>query len=81
MTRRISNEAGEVPARLGDLALETFGEANGVEVDLPAREASEIRAKALQEALIAGEQSGEATPFDGEAFLARMNAKHGGGAK
>ena len=59
MTRRISNEAAEFPAR----------------------EASEIRANALQEALIAGEQSGEATSFDGEAFLARMNAKHGGGAK
>jgi antitoxin ParD1/3/4 len=39
-------------------------------------EEHEARAKALQDALIAGEKSGEPQPFDGEAFLARMRAKH-----
>ena len=36
----------------------------------------EAKVKALQDALIAGEQSGEPRPFDSEAFLARMHAKH-----
>ncbi len=36
----------------------------------------EAKVKALQDALIAGEQSGEPRPFDGEAFLSRMHAKH-----
>ena len=39
-------------------------------------EEHEARAKALQDALIAGEESGEPQPFDGEAFLTRMRAKH-----
>ncbi len=40
-------------------------------------EEHEIRVKALQEALNAGRQSGEPRPFDSEAFLSRMHAKHG----
>lgn len=36
----------------------------------------ELKIKALQEALIAGEQSGEPRPFDGEAFLNRTHARH-----
>lgn len=36
----------------------------------------EARVKALQDALIAGEQSGEPQPFDSEAFLSRMHAEH-----
>jgi antitoxin ParD1/3/4 len=39
-------------------------------------EEHEARVRALQDALIAGEQSGEPRPFDSEAFLARMHAKH-----
>lgn len=39
-------------------------------------EEHEAKVKALQDALIAGEESGEPQPFDGEAFLARMRAKH-----
>ncbi len=40
-------------------------------------EEHEARVKALREALIAGEASGEPQPFDNEAFLAKMRAKHG----
>lgn len=39
-------------------------------------EEHEAKVKALQDALIAGEQSGEPRPFDSEAFLARMHAKY-----
>jgi len=41
-------------------------------------EEHEAKVKALQDALIAGEESGEPRPFDSEAFLARMRAKHAG---
>ena len=40
-------------------------------------EAHEARVKALQDALIAGEESGEPEPFDNDAFLQRMRARHG----
>lgn len=36
----------------------------------------ETRAAAFEAALIAGEASGEARPFDGEAFLQRMHKTH-----
>ena len=39
-------------------------------------EEHEAKVKALQEALIAGEQSGEAREFDFDAFLARKRAEH-----
>lgn len=39
-------------------------------------EEHEAKVKALQDALIAGEQSGPAKDFDSEAFLARMHTKH-----
>jgi len=40
-------------------------------------EEHEAKVKALQDALIAGEESGEPQPFDNEAFKARMRAEHG----
>jgi antitoxin ParD1/3/4 len=40
-------------------------------------EEHEAQVTRLQEALIAGEQSGEPRPFDGEAFLKRMKEKYG----
>lgn len=40
-------------------------------------EEHEAQVARLQEALIAGEQSGEPRPFDGEAFLKRMKEKYG----
>lgn len=41
-------------------------------------EEHEAKVKALQEALIAGEQSGEPQSFDFEAFKARKRAEHEG---
>lgn len=43
-------------------------------------EEHETKVRALQEALIAGEQSGDPRPFDREAFLARMHEIHDGQA-
>jgi putative addiction module antidote protein, CC2985 family len=40
-------------------------------------EEQEVKLKALQSALVAGEESGEPALFDSEAFLTRMRAKHG----
>ena len=40
-------------------------------------EEHEAKVKALQDALRAGVESGEPRPFDSDAFLARMRAKHG----
>ena len=36
----------------------------------------EAKVKALEAALIEGEESGEPRPFDSKAFLARMHAKY-----
>jgi hypothetical protein len=38
----------------------------------------DLKLRALQEALIAGEESGESYHFDSEAFLAWMRAKNSG---
>ena len=40
-------------------------------------EEHDLKLKALQEALVAGEESGVPAPFDSESFLARMRGKHG----
>lgn len=40
-------------------------------------ETHEARVKALQDALIEGEEAGEPEPFDNDAFLKRMRARHG----
>jgi antitoxin ParD1/3/4 len=39
-------------------------------------EEHEAKVKALQAALIAGEESGAPAPFDSKAFLKRMRTKH-----
>lgn len=39
-------------------------------------EEHDLKLKALQEALKAGEESGEPAPFDSDVFLAKMRAKH-----
>lgn len=40
-------------------------------------EEHEAKVKALHDALTEGEESGEAQPFDNEAFKAQMRAEHG----
>ena len=40
-------------------------------------EEHEAKVKALQDALLAGEESGPPTPFDGDAFLKRMHEQYG----
>ena len=41
-------------------------------------EEHEAKVRALQDALVAGEESGPPAPFDNEAFLKRMRARHAG---
>jgi antitoxin ParD1/3/4 len=41
-------------------------------------EEHEAKVKALEDALIAGEESGPPAPFDNAAFLRRMRSKHVG---
>lgn len=54
-----------------------FGSASDVvRAGLRLLEEHEMKVKALQDALIAGEKSGKPRRFDGDAFLNRMNAKH-----
>ena len=40
-------------------------------------EEHDVKLKALQSALVAGEESGEPSPFDSKAFLTRMRVRHG----
>ena len=40
-------------------------------------EEHDLKLKALQDALAAGEESGAPAPFDSESFLKRMRVKHG----
>lgn len=47
-----------------------------VQAALRLLEEQEATLASLREALIVGEQSGPAKPFDEEAFLARMHAEH-----
>lgn len=41
-------------------------------------EEQEVRLRALRDALIEGEESGDAQPFDSKAFLADMHERHAG---
>jgi antitoxin ParD1/3/4 len=49
-----------------------------VEAGLRMLEEAQSKERSLEDALIAGERSGAASPFDGERFLSRMRLKHGG---
>jgi antitoxin ParD1/3/4 len=56
---------------------ERYGSASDVVwAGLRLLEEHEAKVKALQGALIAGEESGPPRPFDSDAFLRRMHAKH-----
>ena len=61
----------------GQVQTGRYGSASDVvRAGLRLLEEHETKVQALQNALIAGEQSGEPQPFDREAFLARMHDKH-----
>lgn len=80
MARNTSISLGEHFADFVDQQVESgrYDSASDVvRAGLKLLEDHEGRVKALQDALIDGEQSGEPKPFDNEAFLRRMRQKHG----
>ena len=81
MARNTSVALGEHFAEFIHAQVQTgrYGSASDVvRAGLRLLEEHETRVKALQDALIAGEVSGPPEPFDNEAFLKRMRAKHAG---
>ena len=79
MSKNTSISLGDHFARFVDKQLEQgrYGSASEVvRAGLRLLEEHEAKVKALQQALIEGEESGPATPFDSEAFLKRMREKH-----
>lgn len=81
MARNTSVSLGDHFADFIDGQVKTgrYGSASDVvRAGLRLLEEHEAKVKALQEALIAGEESGPPSPFDNEAFLKRMRAKHAG---
>lgn len=80
MTRNTSISLGDHFDSFVDAQVESgrYGSASDVvRAGLRLLEEHETRVNALREALIAGEQSGTPKPFDNDAFLERMRAKHG----
>lgn len=79
MARNTSVSLGDHFAEFIDTQVESgrYGSASDVlRAGLRLLEEHEAKVKALQEALIAGETSGEPLPFDDKAFLKRMRRKH-----
>ena len=79
MARNTSVSLGDHFAEFIDTQVQTgrYGSASDVlRAGLRLLEEHEARVKALQDALIAGEDSGAPAPFDNTAFLKRMRAKH-----
>lgn len=79
MPRNTSISLGDHFAGFIDAQVQSgrYGSASDViRAGLRLLEEHEAKARALQEALIAGERSGEAKPFDGEAFLEKLHSKH-----
>ncbi len=61
----------------GQVETGRYGSASDVvRAGLRLLEEHEAKVKALQDALVAGEDSGRPRPFDSKAFLKRMRAKH-----
>lgn len=78
MARNTSVSLGDHFAEFVDSQVETgrYGSASDVvRAGLRLLEEHEARVKALQNALIAGEESGPPVPFDNPAFLKRMREK------
>ena len=79
MARNTSISLGDHFATFIDTQVQSgrYGSASDVvRAGLRLLEEHEAKVKALQDALIAGEASGEPQPLDSEAFLARMRATH-----
>jgi antitoxin ParD1/3/4 len=79
MARNTSISLGDHFSDFIDIQVQAgrYGSASDVvRAGLRLLEEHEASVKALQGALIAGEQSGTPRPFDNSAFLERMRAKH-----
>jgi antitoxin ParD1/3/4 len=79
MTRNTSVSLGEHFADFIDAQVKTgrYGSASDVvRAGLRLLEEHEVKVRALQNALVAGEESGAPVAFDNAAFLKRMRAKH-----
>ncbi|MEZ2221043.1 type II toxin-antitoxin system ParD family antitoxin [Rhizobium sp. RCC_161_2] len=80
MARNTSVSLGDHFNTFIDAQVQTgrYGSASDVvRAGLRLLEEHEAKVKALQGALIAGEESGKPTPFDNAAFLKRMRAAYG----
>lgn len=80
MARNTSISLGDHFANFIDTQVESgrYGSASDVvRAGLRLLEEHEARVKGLQDALIAGEESGPPQPFDNQAFLKRMRERHG----
>lgn len=81
MARNTSVSLGDHFAQFIDAQVQTgrYGSASDVvRAGLRLLEEHEAKVKALQDALVAGEESGPPVPFDNEAFLTRMRTRHAG---
>jgi len=81
MARNTSISLGDHFAEFIDAQVRTgrYGSVSDVvRAGLRLLEEHEAKAKALQAALIAGEESGPPAPFDNKAFLKRMRTRHAG---
>ncbi len=79
MPRNTSISLGDHFADFVDRQVQTgrYGSASDVlRAGLRLLEEHEAKVKALQDALVAGEQSGPPAPFDNKAFLKRMRARN-----
>jgi len=79
MSKNTSISLGDHFTRFVDqqLAQGRYGSASEVvRAGLRLLEEHEAKVRALQQALIEGEESGPPAPFDNEAFLKRMRKKH-----
>lgn len=80
MPKNTSMSLGDHFADFIDAQVQTgrYGSASDVvRAGLRLLEEHEARVRALQNALIAGEESGPPRPFDQDAFRKRMHEKHG----
>lgn len=79
MARNTSVSLGDHFTSFIDAQVQTgrYGSASDVvRAGLRLLQEHEAKVKALEAALIEGEESGEPRPFDSEAFLARMHQKY-----